>query len=300
MPTISYYDFYEWDAINREYEGFNYFADGEGFSDALQERSLFVLTITPDVYQYEEPSFQSYIQDNFAFLCSEGVYDFYLNQTIFDKAPNFCKYQAFLILKNFENSPIAPAEICQTVMNLSSWYRITNRTQFLGESVINEHPQNFSIDNDQVCERSVTIEVSLINKFTSQAQTIISLDDAANIRYGDSKDIYLELFSADGYRWISGVDISKFSWQNLTITFVYDADSFRAEIYINGILMSSEFKGVDGNSFSSLCFAGNNLVKTCVNSDNTDIYSIKIWNHALSGTEINAKETVSSLVFSEP
>jgi hypothetical protein len=169
----------------------------------------------------------------------------------------------------------------------------------LGDSVINEESQNFSICGEQLSERAVTIEVSLINKVTPQAQTIISVDDAVNIRYGDSKDVYFELFSDDGYRWVSGVDVSKFSWQNLTATFVYDADALRAEIYINGILMSNNLKGVNGSSFSPICLSGNNLVKTCIDSDVTEIYSIKVWNRALSETEIKtAARPVSSLVFS--
>ena len=289
MPTISYYDFYEWDAVNKEYEGFNYFTDQESFSDALQKRSLFVLTITPDVYPEQEQAFQQYIQDNFVFICSEGVYDFYLNQTIFNKAPQFCKQQAFLALEELENSQIAPAEIRQTVMNMSNWYTITKRTKLFGETVINENPQNFSIDNT-LNERAVTIEVSLINKVTPQAQTIISLDDTVNIRYGDSKDIYLELFSNDGYRWVSGVDVSKFCWQNLTVTFVYDVEALRAEIYINDILMKNTLKGVDGNSFAPIHLPDNSFIKTYIDSNVTEIYSIQVWSQALSETEIKTEE----------
>lgn len=297
LPTISYYDFYEWDAINKEYESFNYFTDQESFSAALQKRSLFILTITPDVYIEQEQAFQQYIQDNFAFVCSEGVYDFYLNQTIFSKAPTFCKHQAFLIMENLENSQIAPAEIRQTVMNMSNWYRITKRTESLSESVINEQPQNFSI-NKELNERALTIEVSLINKVMPQAQTVISLDDVVNIRYGDSGDIYLELFSDDGYRWIPGVDVSKFSWQNLTVTFVYDVDALRAEIYINGIIMSNSLKGVNGGSFSPICLSSNNFIRTYIGSDVTEIRSIQVWNRALSETEIETGETpVSGSVF---
>ena len=294
IPTISYYDFYKWDAINKEYEGFNYFTNQESFSIALQKRNVFVLTITPDVYQHQEQTFQRYIQDNFAFIGSEGVYDFYLNQTIFNKDPKFCKNQAFLILENLENSHIAPAEVCQSVMNLSNWYRITKRTESLNEVVINEYPQNFSIENKKLNNRTVTVEISLINKIIPQMETIVSLDDAVNIRYGDSRDIYLELFSVDGYRWISGVDVSKFSWQRLKLTFVYDVDALRAEIYINGILMSNTLKGVNGTSFSPISLSYKNFIKTHLYSNATEIYSIEVWNRALSENEIKAKEKIGS------
>ena len=63
--------------------------------------------------------------------------------------------------------------------------------------------------------------------------------------------------------------------------------------------MTNMFNGVNGNSFSSICLSGNNFIKTHIYSDTAEIYSIEVWNRALSESEIRTKEEpVSRLVFS--
>jgi 4-amino-4-deoxy-L-arabinose transferase-like glycosyltransferase len=301
IPTISYYDLFVWDETRQEYEGFNYFCDQESFIQTLHKRSLFILTITPDVCQYKEESFQKYLQESFTFLASAGVYDFYLNQTIFNKDPTSCKNHAFRILEDLESSEIAPKTHTQAVMNMSKWYRITKRIHPLGDIVLNQHPQTFLIDSEELNKRTFTLEISIITKLATQMETILSLDEIVNIKYGGSGDIYLDLISDDGYRWFSGVDISKHYWQNLTLTFVYDTDAYRAEIYINGILMSNTLKGVNGNSFSPICSSDNHLIKTHLYPDVAELYSLKLWNRALNEKEIQTRENmVSGPVFSLP
>ncbi len=301
MPTISYYDFFIWDATRKDYEDFNFFSNPESFLQALHRQSLFILTITPDVYQCKEQTFQEYLQEDFAFIASEGVYDFYLNQTIFNKDPKFCKNQAFLILQDLENSQIAPTRDTQAVMDVSKWYRITERTRSLGDVLLNENPQTFHIGSGELNNRSFTLEISMITKLTPSMEMIVTLGDAVNIRYGGSNDIYFDLISDDGYRWISGVDISKHYWQNLTLTFVYDSDAFRAELYINGILMSNTLEGVNESSFSSICLSNNHTIRTNICSNITELYSIKLWNRALSENEIKTSENqVSGQIFSLP
>ncbi len=300
-PTISYYDFFIWNSTHKDYEGFNFFSDQESFLQALHKRSLFILTITPDVYQNRTLAFQDYLQENFVFIASEGVYDFYLNQTIFDNDPKFCKNQAFLILEGLENSGVAPRESIQALINMSKWYRITERNRSLGDVLLNQSPQTFHVDSGELGNRSFTLEISGLTKLAPSMETIVSLDEAVNIRYGGSEDVYLDLISDDGYRWISGVDISKHYWQNLTLTFVYDSDAFRAEIYVNGILLSNTLEGVNGSSFSPIHLSSHHHIKTNLSSNITELYSIKLWNHALSENEIETIENqVSETIFSIP
>jgi hypothetical protein len=245
------------------------------------------LTITPDVYEYQNQSFQKYLQENFAFVASEGVYTFYLNQTIFDQDPIFCKNKAFRTLMELENSGIAPNSCSRAVTNMAEWYSVSKNSRVLGDVILNQYPQTFYLESREANNRSLTFEISMITKHFSQMETIVSFDDIVNVKYGNSDDVYLELIStADGYRWISGADISKYFWQNLTLTFVYDIDAFRAEIYFNGVLVSSTLRGVNGCSFSPIRLPTSHSIRTCVCSNITELYSIKLWNRALSCDEI--------------
>lgn len=292
MPTFSYYDFYTWDPNAKEYEGFNYYIDPESFLSALQKRNVFILTVTPDVYEHQEPRLQNYIQNNFVFIGSEGVYDFHLNQSIFNKDPKFCKDQAFLILEDLENGQIAPFAVSQRVMDMSNWYRITKRTESLKGQVFNEFSQNFTMEKSGWNKKAMTVEISLVNKAISPMETIVSLGDKVNIRHGSSNDIYLEIYSDEEYLWITGVDISKFRWQHLKLTFVYDVDALRAEIYMNGVLMSNTINGIDGTSFSPISLPDTFEIKNYVESSVTEVYSIDIWNRALSENEITGEKVV--------
>lgn len=293
MPTISYYDFYIWDPVNQEYKGFNFFADQASFVHALSERSLFILTVTPDVYGTQNPTFQQYVQENFLFVASEGVYTFYLNQTIFNRAPAFYKNQAIDTLMELESLDIAPRELSQYVMDLSMWYRVSHKSTVHSNAVLNRYQQTFHVGSEEPSNRSLSMEISLNTMGPCRQKTIVSIDDIVNVRYGDSNDLYLEIVSTvDGYRWISGVDISRFYWQNLTVVFVYDVDSARAEIYFNGILMSNSLRGVNGNSFSPIVLPINHFVKIAQASNATELYSLKLWNRALSTNEINQTETL--------
>ena len=75
---------------------------------------------------------------------------------------------------------------------------------------------------------------------------------------------------------------------------MYDADALRAEVYINGILMSNTLKGVNGTSFSPISLSDENFIKTHLYSNVTEIYSIEVWNRALSENEIKTKEKIGS------
>lgn len=292
MPSISYYDFFVWNTTRQEYEGFNFFVDQESFLQALHKRNLFILTITPDMYETQSQSFQQYVQENFVFIASEGLYTFYLNQTIFNRAPAFYKNQALRTLMELESSRIAPNWLSQFVMNMSTWYRISKRSPFLGNVVLNQYQQTFYVGYEELSNRSLSLEISLTAKLPTKTETIVSLDDVVNIRYGDSNDVYLEIVStADGYRWILGADISKFYWQNLTLTFIYDVDTQRAEIYFNGILMSNTLRGINEHLFSPISLPANHFIKIICTSNVTDLYSLKLWDRALSYNEIRQTGT---------
>ena len=58
--------------------------------------------------------------------------------------------------------------------------------------------------------------------------------------------------------------------------------------------MSNTLKGVNGNSFSPIFLSDKNFIKTHFYSNATAIYSIEVWNRALSENEINAKEKIGS------
>jgi len=296
MPSLSYYDFYEWNSSSKIYKQFKFFVDQESFLCALQKRNLFILTITPDVYAEQNESFRQYVSKNFVFLASEGVYTFYLNETLFNRAPAFYKNQALTALMEIESSQIAPAPLSQRIMNESKWYIISKKSTFFYNSIPNTYTKVFNI-NGQLSNKSITIEISLMTKSIIERELLVSVDDVINIRYGKSNDIYLEITSTnDGYRWISGVDISRFLWQNLTITFVYDVDVQRAEIYFNGVLLSNILRGVDQNSFSPVNLSENHTLRIMGNSAIAELYSIKLWNQSLSSDEIkNGKQTTDPI-----
>jgi 4-amino-4-deoxy-L-arabinose transferase-like glycosyltransferase len=285
MPSLSYYDFFAWNTTRQEYEGFNFFVDQESFLQALRKRNLFILTITPDMYQTQNQSFQQYVQKNFVFIAEEGVYTFYLNRTIFNQAPAFYKNKALRTLMELESSQIAPSWLSQYVMNMSTWYRISKRSPSLGNVVLNEYQQTFYLGYEELSNRSLSLEISLIAKLPTKMKTIVSLDDVVNVRFGDSNDVHLEIGSTvDDHHWILGADISKFYWQNLTLTFVYEYKE-RAEIYFNGILISKSCP------FSLISLLPNHFIKIISTSNVTDLYSLKLWNRALSDDEIQQIET---------
>ena len=58
--------------------------------------------------------------------------------------------------------------------------------------------------------------------------------------------------------------------------------------------MSNTLKGVTGNSFSPISVSDKNFIKTHLHSNATAIYSIEIWNRALSEHEIKTKEKIGS------
>ena len=178
---------------------------------------------------------------------------------------------------------------------MSDWYRITNRTILLDCTILNEFPQTFFLQSEELNDWSLTLEISLVAKHWVPMGTIVSLDDIVNVKYGNSDDIYLELAStASGYRWFSGVDISKYLWQNLTLTFVYDANASRAETYFNGVLMSAAFRGADGSAFPPILFQDNHAIKTSLSSDVSELYSIKLWNRALTYDEVGTTQGLNS------
>jgi hypothetical protein len=120
-------------------------------------------------------------------------------------------------------------------------------------------------------------------------QTIVSFDDIMNVRFGGSEDVYLEL-NTEEYAWISGTDISKYYWQNLTFTFVYDVNARRAEIYVNGLLMSNTLNGISNNSFPLIYLPRKHFIKTYLHLDTVELHSIRLWNRALGANEIGVDD----------
>jgi len=291
MPCISYRDFYEWNSTSQEYRNFNFFIDQASFLKALQKRNLLILTVTPDVHNAQTESFKYYVRENFVFLASEGVFTFYLNRTIFNRAPSFYKNQALMILSELKESSIAPSSLSYSVLNMSYWYRISERSRPFKGIVLNQQLLNFSIDSDKLSNKAFSIEISLIPKLIPKKEIIISLDNIVNIRYGTADDIYLELvLTSEGYRWFSGAYIAPFLWQPLNITFVYDSDAHRAEIYFNGFLVSNVLRGVNSTSFSPVCFPQEHFITIACPANITELYSIRLWNRPLSVNELKTEK----------
>jgi 4-amino-4-deoxy-L-arabinose transferase-like glycosyltransferase len=301
MPSISYLDFFSWNTTIQKYEGFNFYVDQETFLQALKKRDLFILAITPDVYQKQNQSFRQYVRDEFVFIGSEGVFSFHLNRTIFNRAPAFYKSSALLTLVELESSQIAPDSVSKSLLNMSNWYKISQRSPAFGNQVLNGASGIYGIDSGQINNGSLSLEISMIPKAPQKMMTITSFDDIVNVKYGNSEDIYLEITStANGYRWISGVDMSRFYWQNLTLTFVYDVDAKRAEIYMNGVLLSNSLNGVSDNSFSPISLPLNHFIRYASSSDFVELHSIRFWNHALNASEITQPGMSPQPIFTLP
>ncbi len=287
MPSFSYLDFYQWDQASQQYKGFNFYTDQNSFLQALKGRNLFILTVTPDVSQSQTTAFGQYYGTEFSFIGSEGVYTFYLNRTIFERAPSFLKEESIGILSALEKSQLAPSSVSEPVMNMSRWFRVSNNFVSSPNTTINLNSQTLALSHGDLNNSSLTLEISMTSSQTPAWETILSVDDVLNVKFGASNDLYLEMTStADGYRWISGIDMTEFCWQRLTVTFVYDVNLRRAETFFNGILMSNTLLGTDGTSFSPIQLPQNHYVKIFPSSNGTQLYSMKLWNQSLSYDQI--------------
>jgi len=287
MPSLSYLDFYQWDQASQQYKGFNFYTDQNSFLQALKERNLFILTVTPDVSQSQTAAFRQYYGTEFSFIGSEGVYTFYLNRTIFERATSSLKEESIGILNRLEKSQLAPSSVSESIMNMSRWFRVSNNFVSSTNTTKNLNPQKWALSLGDLNNSSLTLEISMTPSQPPAWETILSIDNVLNVKFGTSNDLFLEMTStAEGYRWISGVDMTEFYWQRLTVTFVYDANLRRAEIFFNGILMSNTLLGTNETSFSPIQLPQDQYVKIFPSSNGTQLYSIRLWNQSLTYDQI--------------
>jgi len=237
--AITYHKIYKWDEEIKDYIAeYSFFNNQLEFLKELKNRNVILLTITPDVYRYASKAFWEYIKQHFVEICYTRNFVIALNKTLFEKNPAI-KLKCITFLFNLlKNDKLAFKTIYSNKLQILNYSLYLWRDfKKLGMIYLNHTMLSLLSPKINMLRNNFTIVVFLyINELPLRAN-IVSKDNIWKIKFGASKEIYLETpCTPKGYGWLKGVYYEPYLYLPVCVTIKYSTAD--AGIYINGVKMS--------------------------------------------------------------